>query len=91
MAINTKLDNKIAVAKPLVLKIACRSGTMIKRPTIAIKFNLLSCSVSRGFLCDTFKCLGIKEVVPMGHMLRHKPVATTSNKGAIGIKMFQNK
>ena len=27
----------------------------------------------------------------MGHMLRHKPVATTSNKGAIGIKMFQNK
>jgi len=24
-------------------------------------------------------------------MLRHKPVATTSNKGAIGIKMFQNK
>ena len=81
MAINTKLDNKIA----------CRSGTMIKRPTIAIKFNLLSCSASRDFLCDTFKCLGIKEVVPMGHMLRHKPVATTSNKGAIGIKMFQNK
>lgn len=81
----------MAVAIPLVLKTACRNGTITNNKMVASNCNLV-CNTT-GIFCflDKFRCLGNKVVVANGQILRHKPVATTSNAGATGINIFQNK
>jgi hypothetical protein len=79
-----------AVAIPFVLNMACRRGTMAYNAIMAIKLNTPDCRADSFFPFDIPKCLGSKLVVARGQIFRHKPVHTTNNAGATGIKMFQN-
>lgn len=81
---------KAAVAVPSLLNIAWRRGTIEYKAITPIKFNFPNCAVDSFFFFDSPKCLGNKIVVASGHTFLHTPIATTSNAGATGIRIFQN-
>lgn len=89
--ITTAIINIIAVAKPLLFKKACLSGTIKYKDKTEIK-NRIDCnSTDIFFFFERLKCLGKRLVVAKGHTFRHTPTDTTSNNGAMGIRMSQSK
>jgi hypothetical protein len=89
--INTIVKISIAVAIPLVLKNACRRGINKYNATTAIRFSFEICVVVNRLLLESPRCLGNKALVAIGQTFLHTPVKTTSNSGATGIKISQNK
>jgi hypothetical protein len=82
--------SKIAVAIPLVLKMACLNGTTVYKIIMAISCNQTCTEAGIFFFAERLKCLGSNVVVASGQTFLHNPVATTNNAGATGIKIFQN-
>ena len=85
-------DNiNIAVARPFVLKIACRKGTIRNKAITAISLNLPDCFTDNLFLLENPICLEKSAVDAMGQIFLHTPMAMTKRNGATGIRIFQNK
>ena len=78
------------VATPLLLNTAWRNGTITYKAITPTRLSFPNCVIDNRFRLDSPKCRGSKIVVANGQMLRHSPVATTSNAGATGIKISQN-
>ena len=79
-----------AVAKPFLLKMAWRNGIMMNNARMPIRLKTPNCWAVNFFRFDKPQCLGNKLVVASGHTFLQTPTATTNNKGATGINMFQN-
>ncbi|RDY59478.1 hypothetical protein [Flagellimonas nanhaiensis] len=89
---NSANDNiSIPVASPLVLNTKCLNGTIRNNNITEVRYNFPDCAVVNLIFLDNPIYLGKSAVDAMGQTFLHTPVARTRSRGAMGIRMFQNK